>query len=117
MVKICSMIVLVFIICNMPRLVLGLFEVTRFATNNKIISFTNYLCHRIPTILKCFHMKILYFTPLEQWLCDFIARYLVILNSSVNFIIYCLVGSEFRKAFGQVFWRPNHPPTHDLVSI
>ena len=118
MVKICSMIVLVFIICNMPRLVLGLFEVTRFDTNNKIISFTNYPYYRIPDIIKCFHMKIFYFAPLEQWLCDFVARYLVILNSSINFIIYCLVGSEFRKAFGQVFWSYSyHPPDQDLVLV
>ena len=63
-------------------------------------------------------MKIFYFAPLEQWLCDFVARYLVILNSSVNFIIYCLVGSEFRKAFGQVFWSYSyHLPDQDLVLV
>ena len=63
-------------------------------------------------------MKILYFAPIEQWLCDFLARYLVILNSSVNFIIYCLVGSEFRKAFSQVFWpSSNRLPNQDLVLV
>ena len=38
---------------------------------------------------------------LVLYLLDFIARFLVILNSSLNFIIYILVGSEFRtKLYG-----------------
>ena len=53
--------------------------------------------------MRCFQNNVFYFAPIEQWLVDFVARYLVILNSSINFIIYCLVGSDFRKAFLQMF--------------
>ena len=30
---------------------------------------------------------------------DHIVRYLIMLNSSINFIIYCFIGSNFRKTF------------------
>ena len=29
--------------------------------------------------------------PCHQWFADFVARYLAIINSSINFLIYCLV--------------------------
>ena len=28
-----------------------------------------------------------------QWFADFVARYLAIINSSINFLIYCLVAA------------------------
>ena len=52
--------------------------------------------------MRCFQSDIFYFAPLEQWLIDFVARYLVILNSPINFIIYYLVGSQFRKDLSQM---------------
>ena len=35
--------------------------------------------------------------PEWQFVMDHAARYLVLLNSSINFIIYCLAGNQFRS--------------------
>ena len=72
--------VLVFLILNTPRLILGLIEVTE-----------------MNAVKKCFEQGKNYELTKETYILDFIARCLVILNSSVNFLIYCLAGSEFRS--------------------
>ena len=71
--------VVVFLLLNCPRLVLGLIEVTQLSTVE--------LCYRQGQDFNI--LKITY-------LLDFTARFLVILNSSINFIIYCVAGSQFR---------------------
>ena len=71
--------VVVFLLLNCPRLVLGLIEVTQLSTVE--------LCYQQGQDFNI--LKITY-------LLDFTARFLVILNSSVNFIIYCVAGSQFR---------------------
>ena len=38
-----------------------------------------------------------------QWVADYIIRYLMVLNSSVNFIIYCFYGSKFRQVLKNNF--------------
>ena len=34
---------------------------------------------------------------------DQVARYLVVLNSSINFLIYCLAGNQFRSVLLSTF--------------
>ena len=71
--------VLIFLILNCPRLVLGLIEVTQ-----------------LYSVELCYHHDLDYHIKKETYLIDFAARFLVIINSSINFIIYCLAGSQFR---------------------
>ena len=71
--------VLIFLILNCPRLVLGLIEVTQ-----------------LYSVELCYHHHLDYHIKKETYLIDFAARFLVIINSSINFIIYCLAGSQFR---------------------
>ena len=64
---------------------------------------------RIPSILRCFESGQYYFAPTTQWLIDLLARYLAILNSSINFFIYCLVGTEFRATLLTMFGLKKNP--------
>ena len=73
-------IVLVFLILNIPRLILGIMEVVE-----------------IGTVEVCYELGLDYDVGKHIYIFDFMARFLVILNSSINFIVYCLVGSEFRE--------------------
>ena len=77
--KIMMTLVMVFIILNIPRTSLLVYEAST-----------------IPNILDCHNRKCPYFISSTRWLVDSIIRYLVMLTSSVNFIIYCFVGSTFR---------------------
>jgi len=78
--KIMMALVMVFLILNTPRIILGVYEVTQL----KIVE-------------KCFKNNLEYHMPKLTYILDFVARFLVILNSSINFLIYCMVGSEFRS--------------------
>ena len=51
----------------------------------------------IPNILDCYDRQCGYFITSKRWIADIIVRYLVMLNSSTNFLIYCCVGSNFRN--------------------
>merc|ERR1719225_1957965 len=75
-----SIIVLTFLLLNMPRCVIGLFEATR-----------------VRTILTCFSSVGHYVAPSWQLQLDLVARYMAVLNSSVNFLIYCMAGRQFRN--------------------
>ena len=43
-----------------------------------------------------------YFAPEWQMLVDLINRYLAVVNSSVNFIIYCVAGKQFRSVLSSM---------------
>ena len=38
-----------------------------------------------------------YLGPAWQILVDVLSRYLAVLNSSINFVLYCLMGRHFRR--------------------
>ena len=78
--KIMMTVVAVFILLSIPKVFLALYEVST-----------------IPTILDCHQRKCRYHISPGRWVADSIIRYLVMLNSSINFIIYCFVGSNFRQ--------------------
>ena len=80
MAKIMMIIVILFILLNLPKMSLSMFEI-----------FT------IPNILECYERQCPYHISKKRWLMDSLARYMVMLNSSINFIIYCFVGSSFRS--------------------
>ena len=84
--KMMMVLVLVFLILNTPRLLLGLLEVTQLSKVEH--------CYQHD---RDFHIR------KETFLLDFIARFLVIINSSINFLSYCLAGSEFRKQLQSFF--------------
>ena len=83
--KIMMRIVIIFIILNIPRVSLSIYEVST-----------------IPNILECYERNCRYYISSKRWLLDKIIRYLVILNSSINFFIYCFVGSNFRNTLNNV---------------
>ena len=85
--KIVTTIVLVFLVLNIPRLGLGIFEISRYKL-----------------MVDCFNSPVgTYFGPEWQHMVDIMARYLAVLNSSINFIIYCVAGKQFRNVFFTLF--------------
>ena len=98
MAKIMMTIVTVFIILNIPKMVLALYEVMT-----------------IPNILECYRRRCHYYITSKRWVADSLIRYLVMLNSSTNFLIYCFVGSNFRRTLMETLkplitkWQPPVP--------
>ena len=58
------------------------------------------LFSRMPRILNCLNSDTFYFAPHLQWVFDFFARLFTVINSSINFFIYSMPGSEFRRGIG-----------------
>ena len=86
--------VVVFLLLNCPRLVLGLIEVTQLST-----------------VELCYQHGLDFHIHKITYLLDFTARFLVILNSSVNFIIYCVAGSQFRHKLMAILNIPSQSAT------
>ena len=92
MAKIMMTIVAVLIILSIPKMVLALYEVTT-----------------IPNILDCYRRKCNYYITSKRWVADIIVRYLVMLNSSTNFLVYCFFGSNFRRTLLSYLKSEKHP--------
>ena len=60
------------------------------------------------TILECHKMNAFYFAPTVQLITDVVARLLAVLNSSVNFFIYCMVSSQFTDELLLMYRGPQH---------
>ena len=60
------------------------------------------LC-RFRLVVHCVLSSPSYAVPEWQFVTDLAARYLVLLNSSINFIIYCLAGNQFRSVLQSTF--------------
>ena len=68
-----------FFCLNMPRFVLGSFEVSN-----------TWL------ILRCVENKVKYLSTLTFYRWDCISRLLMVVNSSINFLIYCTGSDQFK---------------------
>ena len=54
-------------------------------------------------MIRCFESSIgRYLGPAWQNLVDLMARYLAVLNSSINFSLYCLMGRQFRRQLSRM---------------
>lgn len=51
----------------------------------------------MPSILACLGSGRPHYVPDLQWLADFAVRYLALVNASTNFLVYCLLGPQFRR--------------------
>ena len=69
----------------------------------KTVKKTLWQVSTIPDILDCYRNGCMYYVSSKRWIADHIIRYLVMLNSSVNFVIYCFVGSNFRDTLFKNF--------------
>ena len=77
--KIMVVIVSVFLILNLPKMCLTIYEVVT-----------------IPSILECYKRQCDYIIPSEVWVLDSFVRYFLMANSSINVVVYCFAGSKFR---------------------
>ena len=87
--------VLVFLILNTPRLILGLVEVN-FLRLFILNTFLPLKVTQLTRIETCYEAGLDYYKEKQTYILDFLARFFVVINCSVNFVIYCLVGSQFR---------------------
>ncbi|XP_023342736.1 uncharacterized protein LOC111712382 [Eurytemora carolleeae] len=72
--------VIIFLVFNTPRLTIGLYEVTK-----------------LESIIDCFSNKQRYYPSTVQLVGDICSQYCAVLNSSVNFCAYCMLGSQFQS--------------------
>ena len=97
--KVMMSIVFVFVVLHFPKMIMALYEVNQISNSlyNCAYFSTFWQVSTIPDILDCYRNGCMYYVSSSRWIADHIIRYLVMLNSSVNFIIYCFVGSYFRE--------------------
>jgi len=72
-------IVISFLVLNLPRLILGLYEISRYE------------------VIRACHEEVGNYMPPEwQVTSDIFCRYLMIISSSINIVIYCWGGKQFK---------------------
>jgi hypothetical protein len=85
-------IVIIFIICHSFRMSIRVFEIV-FPESTVMVAF--HFCLKMGK----FHM------PLAMMFLAELNYFFLVLNSSVNFLIYCCVSQEFRRKLLQLFCR------------
>ena len=98
MTYITFVIVGIFFCLNLPRILVGAYEVSNTWT-----------------ILKCAENNFDYHESLLFYKWDTISRLLMVLNSSINFLIYC-AGSEQFKVKNELIWKNAFVHPHNLFS-
>ena len=96
-------------------------KLTCSLTNPWMHKNTSLQVTRLNTVERCYERGLDYNITKITYILDFIARYissqalnkkvisnilrfLVILNSSINFVIYCVFGSQFRQELSTLVW-------------
>lgn len=87
--RVVGLVVVVFLLLNMPRVYIGMFEFSRIF---KIMFCYKHEDEDGPK----------YMSPQWQLLMDLVARYLAVLNSSVNFCLYCMMNRQFRTELYEI---------------
>ena len=69
-------------------------------------------------MVKCFDSPFgSYLVPESQLVVDMVSRYLAVINSSSNFIIYCLAGKQFRTVFAILLHLRSGQSVHNLTAV
>jgi len=87
-----------FVVSNLPRIILGFQEAT-FHANFAQIKFPILQVMSTSTIIECISIGAHFIPTLNFFLWDCVARFLMIVNSSVNFLVYCGGSSSFQVSF------------------
>ena len=79
----------------------------------------NLLKHcRYGLMVNCFDSPFgSYFVPESQLVVDMVMRYLAVINSSSNFIIYCMAGKQFRRVLATLLHLRSRPSEHNVAAV
>ena len=91
-------IVTLFFLLNLPRIALGGYEVSN-----------TWL------ILRCVAKGSKYLSTLTFYRWDTISRLLMVINSSINFLIYCAGSQQFKVTLHSYSCKENHPKSHIYI--
>ena len=93
-------IVTLFFLLNLPRIALGGYEVSN-----------TWL------ILRCVAKGSKYLSTLTFYRWDTISRLLMVINSSINFLIYCAGSQQFKVTLTlhSYSWKENHSKSHIYI--
>ena len=58
-----------------------------------------------------------YYGPEWQLVVDILARYMAVINSSINFIIYCVAGKQFRSVLAILLHLKSETNINNLAEV